>query len=41
MIEGMRHLKRLGGTRAYDLPANALYRSVMQTCQVAETWLKE
>ena len=44
MTEGMQRLKRLGCTRvfatAYDPPADALYRSVMQTCQVAETWLK-
>ena len=44
IFEGMRRLKELGCTRvfatAYDPPADALYRSVMQTRQVAETWLK-
>ncbi|MBE0696513.1 MAG: GNAT family N-acetyltransferase, partial [Anaerolineaceae bacterium] len=45
IVEGMRRVRRLGCTRvfatAYDPPADALYRSVMQTWQVAETWLKE
>lgn len=45
MIEGMRRLKKLGCRRvfatAYDPPAEALYRSVMQTYQVTETWRKE
>ncbi len=45
IFEGMRRLKKLGGTRvfatAYDPPAHALYRSVMQTVQVSETWSKE
>lgn len=43
--EGMRRLKHLGCTRvfatAYDPRADALYRSVMQTHQPAETWIKE
>jgi GNAT superfamily N-acetyltransferase len=45
IVEGMRRLQKLGCTRvfatAYDPPANALYGSVMQTCQVSETWYKE
>jgi mycothiol synthase len=45
IFEGLRRLKKLGGTRvfatAYDPPADALYRSAMQTMQVSETWLKE
>ena len=44
MREGMRRLERMGCTRvfatAYDPPANALYGSMLQACQVAETWLK-
>ena len=44
ITEGMKRLQRLGCTRvfatAFDPPANALYGSVMQEHQVAETWLK-
>jgi GNAT superfamily N-acetyltransferase len=44
LLEGLRRLNRLGGTRAfataYDAPADALYRSVMASFTVAETWLK-
>ncbi len=45
MLEGLRRLQRMGGTRAfataYDPPADALYGSVMEACDVAQTWLKE
>ena len=45
MFEGMWRLKKMGCTRvfatAYDPPANGLYGSVMQTNQIAETWVKE
>jgi mycothiol synthase len=45
MLEGMRRLKKMGCRRvfatAYDPPANGLYGSVMQTNEVAETWIKE
>jgi mycothiol synthase len=45
MLEGMRRLKKMGGTRvfatAYDPPAYGLYRSVMQSMQITETWFKE
>lgn len=44
ILEGMRRLQKLGCRRvfatAYDPPADALYRSVMQRMQVAETWAK-
>lgn len=44
IYEGMRRLQRFGCTRifatAFDPPANALYGSVMNEKQVAETWLK-
>jgi mycothiol synthase len=45
LAEGMRRLQKLGCTRlfatAYDPPADALYRSMFQTMQIAETWRKE
>jgi len=45
ILEGMRRLKKMGCTRvfasAFDVPAGALYGSVMQTSRIAETWLKE
>lgn len=45
LAEGMRRLQKLGCTRlfatAYDPPAYALYRSMFQTMQIAETWFKE
>lgn len=45
MYEGLRRLQRLGCTRvfanAYDPPAEALYRSVLGTMEVAETWSLE
>ena len=45
VTEVMRRLKHLGCTRvfatAYDPPADALYRSVMNEIKVADTWLKE
>jgi len=44
LLEGFRRLQWLGCQRvfatAYDPPADALYGSVMQTHDVAETWLK-
>lgn len=43
--EGFRRLQRMGCTRvfatAYDPPADALYGSVMESYDLAETWLKE
>ena len=45
LAEGMRRLSKLGCTRlfatAYDPPADALYRSMFQNMQIAETWYKE
>ncbi len=45
IIEGMRRLKHLGCERVFetatDEPSDALYRSVMQTCAVTDTWIKE
>lgn len=45
IFEGMRRLKNMGCIRvfatAYDPPADALYRSVMQTHLVTDTWAKE
>jgi hypothetical protein len=45
MVEGMRRLERLGGTRVFatasDGPADALYRSVMTDMRVTDTWVKE
>ena len=45
IFEGMQRLQRLGCRRvfatAYDSPADALYRSVMQTMRLAETWSKQ
>jgi mycothiol synthase len=45
LAEGMRRLHKLGCTRlfatAYDPPADALYRSMFQTRQIAETWSRE
>ena len=45
MTEGLKRLQHLGCTRvfstAHDPAADALYRSVMQTHKVTETWLKE
>ena len=44
IFEGMRRLQKVGCTRvfatAYDPPAYGLYRSVMQTDQLGESWLK-
>jgi GNAT superfamily N-acetyltransferase len=44
ITEGMQRVRHLGCRRifatAYDLPANALYSSVMQNHRVAETWSK-
>jgi mycothiol synthase len=43
--EAFQRLQRMGGTRvfatAYDPPADGLYGSVMETYDLAETWLKE
>ena len=43
IFEGMRRLKKMGCTRVFatanDPPADALYRSVMQTMLVTDTWL--
>jgi mycothiol synthase len=43
-LEGFRRLQRMGCTRVfatgYDARANALYRSVMDTYDLWETWLK-
>lgn len=45
MLEGLRRLVRLGCTRVFstatEAPADALYRSVMQTMKVTDTWVKE
>ncbi len=45
MAEGMRRLQQMGCTlvsaTANDPPANALYRSVMQTMEVTDTWARE
>lgn len=45
ILEGMRRLRELGGTRvfatAHDAPADALYGSVMQAHDVAKTWAKQ
>ncbi len=44
MIEGLRRLQRMGGTRAFangfDPPANALYGKVLGTSYRAESWFK-
>ena len=44
MLEGLRRLTRLGCTRVFssatEPPADALYRSVMQTMKVTDTWVK-
>jgi GNAT superfamily N-acetyltransferase len=44
MHEGFRRLQRMGGTRAfataYDAPAGALYGSMMDAYDLAETWHK-
>ena len=44
VFEGMRRLQKIGCTRvfatAYDPPADALYRSVMQVMQTTQTWRK-
>ena len=44
MVAGMRRLQQVGCTRVFstatEAPANALYRSVMQTHLVTDTWLK-
>lgn len=44
MLEGLRRLTRLGCTRVFatatEAPADALYRSVMQTMKVTDTWVK-
>lgn len=44
IIEGLRRVKKLGGTRvfanAYDPPANALYGSAMGTGALAVWWVK-
>jgi mycothiol synthase len=45
MLEGMRRLQHFGCTRVFstagDLPADALYRSVMTDMKVTDTWLKQ
>jgi GNAT superfamily N-acetyltransferase len=45
MIEGMRRLKRLGCTRLFstanEVPADALYRSVMTHRRVTDTWIRQ
>lgn len=45
LLEGFRRLQAMGGTlvfaTAYDPPAEALYRSVMDAHGVWETWIKE
>jgi mycothiol synthase len=44
MYEGLRRLKEMGGTRAfangYDPAANALYRAVLGTKELSESWVK-
>jgi GNAT superfamily N-acetyltransferase len=44
LIEGLRRLRRIGGTRAFangfDSPANALYGSVLGTSYQAQSWYK-
>jgi GNAT superfamily N-acetyltransferase len=44
ILEGMRRLRHLGCTRvfatAHDAAADALYRSVMQTHLLTDTWIK-
>jgi GNAT superfamily N-acetyltransferase len=44
LLEGFQRLQRAGCTRvfatAYEPPADALYRSVMDRCDVWETWYK-
>jgi mycothiol synthase len=44
MLEGFRRLRKVGCTlvmaTGYDARANALYGSVMDTCDLWETWLK-
>jgi ribosomal protein S18 acetylase RimI-like enzyme len=43
--EGLRRLQSMGCTRVlangHDAPANALYRSVLGTSEVTETWVKQ
>ncbi|MEZ4643580.1 MAG: GNAT family N-acetyltransferase [Chloroflexota bacterium] len=45
MYEGMRRLKQLGCTRVFstanEMPADALYHSVMQTHMVTDSWVKQ
>ena len=45
IFEGMRRLKHLGCTRvfatAYDPPADALYRFILQDMKITNTWIKE
>jgi hypothetical protein len=45
MIEGMQRLKRLGCTRLFstanEVPADALYRSVMTHMRVTDTWIRQ
>jgi GNAT superfamily N-acetyltransferase len=45
LTEGIKRLQQLGCTRvfstAHDPAADALYRSILQTHKVTETWLKE
>ena len=45
ILEGLRRLKDLGCTRVFstanDIPADALYRSVMTDMKVTDTWKKE
>jgi ribosomal protein S18 acetylase RimI-like enzyme len=44
VLEGLRRLQRMGGTRAlangYDPPANALYDAVLGTAELSDCWLK-
>jgi ribosomal protein S18 acetylase RimI-like enzyme len=45
VLEGMRRLQYLGCTRVFatanEIPADALYRSVMTDMKVTDTWVKE
>ena len=45
VLEGMRRLQYLGCTRVFatanEIPADALYRSVMKDMKVTDTWIKE
>jgi mycothiol synthase len=44
IVEGLRRLQRMGGTRAfangYDPPANALYGAALGTSELSDSWLK-